>query len=115
LNPTTLAYDGTVGGTTSAHAIAIANAGGGTLTWSASSNVTWLTLSPHSGTNAGTITATMNPTGLLLSGSYTATVTVSAVGAPTKTIPVTLTLTSGTGFSLSPPTLAFTATVGSAD
>lgn len=112
LNPTSLAYEGTVGGTPAAHAIAISNAGGGTLTWSASSNVTWLTLSPQSGTNAGTITATMNPAGLLLSGSYTATVTVTAVGATTKTIPVTLTLTSGTGFSLSPPTLAYTATVG---
>ena len=114
LNPTSLAYYGTVGGTSSAHSIAISNAGGGTLTWSASSDVTWLTLSPHSGTNAGTITATMSPAGLLLSGSYTATVTVTAVGATTKTIPVTLTLTSGTGFSISPPTLAYTATVGSA-
>jgi hypothetical protein len=116
LNPTSLAYDGTVGGTnSSAQPIAISNAGGGTLTWSASSNVTWLTLSPHSGTNAGIITASMNPAGLLLSGSYTATVTVTAAGATTKTIPVTLTLTSGTGFSISPPTLAYTATVGSAD
>ncbi len=117
LNPTSLAYYGTVGGTTSAHSIAISNVGGGTLTWSASSNVTWLTLSPKSGTNAGTITATMNPAGLLLSGSYTGTVTVTAVGATTKTIPVTLTLTastsSGTGFSISPSTLAYTATVGS--
>jgi uncharacterized membrane protein len=113
LNPTSLAYDGTVGGTTSAHSIAISNAGGGTLTWSAGSNVTWLTLSPQSGTNTGTITATMNPAGLLLAGSYIATVTVTAVGATTKTIPVTLTLTSGTGFSISPPTLAYTATVGS--
>jgi fibronectin type III domain protein/BACON domain-containing protein len=118
LNPTSLAYAGTVGGTTSAHSIAISNVGGGTLTWSASSNVTWLTLSPHSGTNAGTITATMNPAGMVLAGSYTATVTVTAVGATTKTIPVTLTLTasttsSGTSFSLSPLTLAYTDMVGS--
>jgi hypothetical protein len=118
LNPTSLAYAGTVGGTTSAHSIAISNVGGGTLTWSASSNVTWLTLSPYSGTNAGTITATMNPAGMVLAGGYSATVTVTAVGATTKTIHVTLTLTaastsSGTSFSLSPLTLAYTARVGS--
>lgn len=114
LNPTSLVFAGTLGGTSSAQSIAISNAGGGTLTWSTSSNVTWLTLSPQSGTNAGTITATMNPAGLLLSGTYTATVTVTAVGATTKTIPVTLTLApSGTGFSISPPTLAYTGTVGS--
>lgn len=116
-NPTSLDYAGTVGGPTSAHTVAISNAGGGTLTWSASSNVTWLTLSPHSGTNTGTITATMNPAGFVMSGSYTATVTVTAVGATTKTIPVTLTVTAstsnGTGFSISPPTLAYTGTVGS--
>jgi hypothetical protein len=116
LNPTSLDFAGTVGGTTSsAQTIAISNVGGGTLTWSAWSNVTWLTLSPQSGTNAGTITASMNPAGLLLSGSYTATVTVTADGATTKTIPVTLTVTSGTGFSISPPTLAYTATVGSSN
>jgi len=117
LNPTSLNFAGTVGGTSSAHTIAISNAGGGTLTWSASSNVTWLTLSPQSGTNAGTITATMNPAGFVMPGSYAATVTVTAVGATTKTIPVTLTVTastsSGTGFSISPPTLASTGTVGS--
>ncbi|TMQ31312.1 MAG: hypothetical protein E6K65_01905 [Nitrospirae bacterium] len=118
LNPTSLAYAGTVGGTTSAHTIGISNVGGGTLTWSASSNVTWLTLSPHSGSNAGKITATMNPAGMVLAGSYTATVTVTAVGSTTKTIPVTLTLTaastsSATSFSLSPLTLDYTATVGS--
>ncbi len=115
LNPTSLNFAGTVGGTTSAHAIAISNAGGGTLTWSASSNVTWLTLSPQSGTNTGTITATMNPTGLLLAGSYTATVTVTAVGATTKTIPVTLTMTSASsasGVTITPSAVAFTGTVG---
>ena len=60
----------------------------------------------------------MNPAGMVLAGSYTATVTVTAVGSTTKTIPVTLTLTaastsSATSFSLSPLTLDYTATVGS--
>ncbi|OAI47497.1 hypothetical protein AYO43_04390 [Nitrospira sp. SCGC AG-212-E16] len=119
LSPTSLVFAGTVGGTnSSAQTFAISNIGGGTLTWSASSSVTWLTLSPQSGTNAGTITASLNPAGLVMSGNYTATVTVTAVGATTKTMPVTLTVTTatsstGAGFSISPPTLSYTATVGS--
>jgi hypothetical protein len=116
LDPTSLVYSGTLGGTSSAQTIAVSNAGGGTLTWNASSNVSWLTLSPKSGTNAGTITATMNPTGLLLSGSYSATITMTAGGATTKTVPVTLTLaaaTSGTtGFSITPSSLNYTGVVG---
>ena len=73
-NTTSLGFSGTVGGTNpSAQTIGISNTGGGTLSWSAGDNATWLTLSPLSGTNAGTVTATVNLAGLL-SGSYTATV-----------------------------------------
>ena len=116
LHPTSLNFAEMLGSTnSSAQSIAISNVGGGTLTWSAQRNVTWLTLSPQSGTNAGTVTVSINPAGLVLSGIYTATVTVTAVGATTKTIPVTLTVTSGSGFSISPLTLAYTATVGGAN
>jgi hypothetical protein len=115
LNTTSLGFAGTVGGTNpSAQTIAVSNVGGGTLAWSAGSNATWLTLSPLSGTNAGTVTASVNLAGLL-SGSYTATVTVTATGATAKTIPVTLTITGSTTsgtIGLSPTNLAFSGTVG---
>ena len=115
LNTTSLGFAGTVGGTNpSAQTIGISNAGGGTLSWSAGDNATWLTLSPLSGTNAGTVTATVNLAGLL-SGSYTATVTVTATGATPKTVPVTLTVTgstSGGTIGFSPANLAFSGTVG---
>lgn len=114
-NTTSLGFAGTVGGTNpSAQTIGISNAGGGTLTWSAGDNATWLTLSPLSGTNAGAVTATVNLAGLL-SGSYTATVTVTATGATAKTIPVTLTITGSTSsgtIGFSPANLAFSGTVG---
>src|SRR5207248_6555097 len=65
LSRTSLGFAGTVGGTTpSAQTLAVSNVGGGTLTWSASDNSTWLTLSPVSGTNSGTVTASVNLTGL---------------------------------------------------
>ena len=120
LNTTSLGFFGTVGGANpSAQNIGISNAGGGTLTWSAGDNATWLTLSPFSGTNSGTVIATVNLAGLL-SGSYTATVTVTATGASPRTIPVTLSVTGSTTggpgtIGVAPVNLAFTGTVGGAN
>src|SRR6266513_2822615 len=116
LSRTSLGFAGTVGGTIpSAQSLAVSNVGGGTLTWSASDNSTWLTLSPVSGTNSGTVTASVNLTGLT-AGTRTATITVAAIGATTKTIPVTLTLAAASGTIGSLPTnLAFSGTVGGAN
>jgi len=116
LSRTSLGFAGKVGGTIpSAQTLAVSNVGGGTLTWSASDNSTWLTLSPVSGTNSGTVTASVNLTGLT-AGTRTATITVAAIGATTKTIPVTLTLAAASGTIGSLPTnLAFSGTVGGAN
>jgi hypothetical protein len=115
LNQTSLGFVGTVGGTNpSAQAIAISNVGGGTLTWSASDNAAWLSLSPVSGTNSGTVSTSVNLTGLA-AGTYNATITVTATGATAKPIPVTLTLTAATSsgtIGFSPTSLTFTGTVG---
>ena len=115
LNTTTLGFAGTVGGTNpSVQTFAISNTGGGTLTWTTSDNVAWLTLSPPSGTNAGTITASVNLAGLL-AGSYPATITVTTTGTTPKTIPVTLTITASTSqgtIGFSPTNLAFSGIIG---
>lgn len=115
LNPTSLSFSGTAGGTNpAAQLISIANTDGGTLTWTASDNAAWLTLSPASGSGNGTIIATVNTAGLV-AGTLNATITVAAPGATTKSVPVTLTVTQATstsGFSVSPSTLAYTGTVG---
>jgi hypothetical protein len=75
-------------------------------------------VSPASGTNAGTITATASITGLA-AGTYTTDVTVTASGATgsPKTIPVTLTVDppAPPALSVSPTTLAFSATQGGAN
>lgn len=65
--------------------------------WSASSNQTWLTASPASGTGSATLTFTaeINPT----AASRTAIVTVSATGVANQTITVTQAAGSGTGVS----------------
>ena len=118
LSPGSLSFSGTVGGANpSAQPITVSNTGGGTLSWSASDNANWLTLSPPTGTNAGTINASVNLSGLA-AGTYTGTVTVSGTGAATKTVLVTLTITSGSttpAIGLSPTSLVFTGSVGGAN
>jgi hypothetical protein len=115
LSVSNLTFSGTAGGANPAPTtFSISNAGGGTLSWAASDNAAWLTLSPVSGTNTGTVTASIASSGLA-AGTYSATVTVSAPGVTAKTISVTLTITQATstsGFSVSPASLAYTGTVG---
>jgi Viral BACON domain len=115
LNTTSLGFAGTVAGTNpSAQTIGVSNVGSGTLSWAASDNAAWLTLSPVSGTNSGTVTANVNLTGLA-AGTYNATVTVTASGVTAKSLPVTLTMTAtsvGATIGFSPTSLTFTGTVG---
>ncbi len=62
----------------------VTNCGGaGTLTWAVSDNRDWITVSPTTGTDAGTVTVTINTAGLS-DGTHTGTVTVESNGG-TKT------------------------------
>lgn len=72
--------------------VAVTNAGGATLAWSAVSGSSWLTVSPSSGTGSGTLTLGINPAGLTAQ-TYNGAVTVTASGAANspQTISVTLT------------------------
>ena len=118
LTPTSLSFNGAAGGANPAvQTIGVSNIGGGTLAWTATDSATWLTLSPTSGTNSGSITATVNLVGLA-AGTYSAVITVNATGATTKTVPVTLTVTTSTttpSISLSPASLAFSGAAGGAN
>lgn len=60
--------------------VAITNAGGGTLSWSASSAAAWLRLSPASGTAPATLSVSINPA-IMAAGTYSATVQITATGA----------------------------------
>lgn len=94
LNRTSLNYGATTGSTyTSAQSITISNSGTGTLNWSLSksSNSTWLSYTPSSGTNSGQISVSVNPSGLS-TGTYTGYIYVTdsyASNSP-KTITVNL-------------------------
>ncbi len=72
--------------------VTVSNAGGGTLGWTASSNAPWLVVSPASGTAPFSLAISVNPWNLA-AGTYSGTVTVSASGAASQVITVTLTVT----------------------
>ena len=91
MSPASLSFSGTAGGSSpAAKTFAVSNAGGGSMDWTASESASWMSVSPGSGTNAGTVTVTPSIIGLA-AGTYTADVTVAAAGATgsPKTIAVT--------------------------
>jgi uncharacterized membrane protein len=97
-SPTNLTFTGTVGGANPApKPISISNTGSGTLPWTASDNAAWLALSPVSGTNSGTVTASVNMTGLV-AGTYNSIVTITASGSSNspRQIPVSFILSAAT-------------------
>ncbi|MFN7919853.1 MAG: malectin domain-containing carbohydrate-binding protein [Bryobacteraceae bacterium] len=98
-SPSSLSFTGTQGGANpAAQVLSITNAGGGTLSWTATSNQAWLTLTP----GANSVSAAVSLTGLT-ANTYNATITIAAVGATNtpQTVPVTLTV------SAAPPTISF--------
>lgn len=98
----------------------VKNAGGGTLSWTATSTVTsptggkWLSITPASGTGEGTISIKADPTGLS-AGMYSGTVTVKA-GSDTAQALVFLRIVGPDKpvVVVSPRAITFTATGGTA-
>ena len=65
VTPASLSFSATAGGANpAAKTLSVSNTGGGSMSWTASETVTWLSVSPASGTNAGTITVTPDITAL---------------------------------------------------
>lgn len=104
INPTSLSFAATEGaGSPPNQTLSIGNTGGGTLSWSASDNATWLSLSPTSGTGSGVVTVSVN-TSSLSTGTYNGMITLTATGAPSVTVPVTVTVNSAPVSYQPPPT-----------
>ena len=115
MSPTSLSFTATESGANPAtQTLNISNTGGGTLSWTASDNVAWLTLTPTSGTGNGAVTLNVS-TGTLTVGSHSGTVTMNAAGASLVTIPVTVTIATAPvppAIGASPTSLFFTAAQG---
>jgi uncharacterized protein (TIGR03437 family) len=115
LSSTQLRFSYTVGGAAPAtQTVSVTNSGGGTLTWSATSGASWLTVSPASGTGSGTLTLGINTAGLAAQ-TYNGAITVTASGAANspQTIAVTLTVSAAApSISLSASKASFSYTLG---
>jgi len=101
LNPVSLGFSGTAGGTTPlAQTFSLSNPTGGTLTWTLTEPASWLGLNITSGTTTtevDAISASVSTTGLA-AGTYNTAITVTASGSTNspQTIPVILTLSAPT-------------------
>ena len=113
-SPTALSFTAQQGGGNPApQTVTISNTGG-PLSWSASENAAWLTLSPASGSGAGALAASVNPVGLA-TGTYNSTITVAAPGAASQSVTVALTVAAAPAIGASPTALSFTAQQGGAN
>ena len=97
-NPASLSFSAVQNGTTpSPQTVTISNIGGSTLSWTASSTASWLTLnggSSASGTNSGSFATGVNINGLAV-GTYSGSIAINATGATNtpQSIGVSLTIT----------------------
>ena len=97
LNPTSLSFSGTAGGTNPlARTMNLLNTTGGTLTWSMTESAAWLALNTTAGTTTtetDQVSASVNIQGLA-AGTYNTVIAVTASGAANspQQIPVSLTL-----------------------
>ena len=116
--PASLSFSGTAQGANPASStVAVTNTGGGTLSFTASDDAPWLSVTPGSGTAPRDVTVAVDTAGLA-PGTHTATVRIESAGAngSPKLIPVTLTLDAPIPvLSVTPATLSFTAIAGAAN
>jgi glucose/arabinose dehydrogenase/PKD repeat protein len=115
-SPASLSFGGIAGGASpAAKTISVSNTGGGSLSFTATDDASWLSVSPGSGTAPSTLSVTVNTAGLA-AGTHTATVRVESAGVTgsPQLIPVTLTLTAPQppALSVAPGSLAFNAVEG---
>jgi len=106
--PTMLSFQAAQGGTNPPTQIVnILKNNDRTLSWNSSDNATWISVSPTAGniTNSAQISVSVNPAGLA-AGNYTGTVTVSVKKGGNISVPVTLTVTSGSTTSSGSTTLS---------
>ena len=121
-NPASLAFSAVQNaGNPASQSVTISNSGTGTLNWTATSTVSWLTLngaSSTSGTNSGSFAAGVNISGLS-AGTYNGSIAISAVGATNtpQSIPVTVTITAAPTptIGLSATTFSFTGVQGASN
>ena len=120
LTPNSLNFAYQVGGATpAAQSVAVAS-GGAALSYAVTSSATWLSATPASGSTPGSLSVSVNPSGLA-AGTYNGTISVAATGAGNspRTVAVALTVTAAPppspNLSTTPSSLNFAFQIGSAN
>jgi hypothetical protein len=116
VNPASLGFAFTSGGSTPASQTIAVSSSGSALTYTVSASTTtggsWLNAT-GSGSTPGNVTVSINPASLA-AGTYTGTVSISSTGASNspKTVSVTLTVTAAPTLNTSPASLSFSYQAG---
>ena len=120
LTPNSLNFAYQVGGATpAAQSVAVASSGAA-LSYAVTSSATWLSATPASGSTPGSLSVSVNPSGLA-AGTYNGTISVAATGAGNspRTVAVALTVTAAPppspNLSTTPSSLNFAFQIGSAN
>ncbi|MEZ5356403.1 MAG: malectin domain-containing carbohydrate-binding protein [Bryobacteraceae bacterium] len=110
--PASLIFSTNAGVNPAAQSISVTNTGGGgAVSWTATDDASWLTVTPGSGTTpAPSVSVSVNVAGLS-PAVYTATITVQG-GGQTRTVGVSLTVIAAPNLAVSPSALSFSATLG---
>jgi uncharacterized protein (TIGR03437 family) len=112
VSPQSLSFTYQTGGSNPASQSLSITSSGGALNYSVASDSSWLTVSATSGTTPGTLNVSINPAGLSV-GSVSGNLSISAPGATTVKVPVTLTISNASTLTVNPQSLTFTAPSGS--
>ncbi|MCB9897825.1 MAG: hypothetical protein H6825_07465 [Planctomycetes bacterium] len=104
VSPGSLSFNATEGGgDPSSQVVSIMNDGGGTLSWSATDNKSWLSVSPTSGSLAAgqskNVTVSVSTTGAGV-GGHTGAITFSAPSIDSVNVPVSFTVTQASSSSV---------------
>ncbi|MCC6141273.1 MAG: choice-of-anchor D domain-containing protein [Nitrospira sp.] len=121
-NPSVLSFSAVQNGSSpAAQSLTVTNTGPGTLTWTASSNSAWLTLNniaSTSGTNLGSVSVRVNPTGLSV-GTHSGLITIVGTGAANSpqmvSVSFDVTAAPTPTIGLSATTLSFSAVLGNSN
>jgi subtilisin family serine protease len=117
VNPASMSFAAVAGGANPAsQALNITNTGGGTLNWTATSDATWLSATPATGTGAGSPAVSVNIAGLS-AGTYTGNISITATSATNSgvTVPITLNVEAAPTIAVNPGSMSFNAIAGGAN
>lgn len=110
-SPVSLVFDAVAGAANPASKPLSITSSSSLLTFTSASNAAWLSAAPTGGTTPATLNVSVNTAGLA-AGTYSGTLTLTAAGATTATVPVTLNIALPSQLSVGPASLSFSAVVG---